>query len=127
MSASEGNSGLADIPVLEMLRTSNEELRLRTNRILSALNGDDITAAEGTGESQVGGGTLPRSEIASITLDLSHARMKPQDLAARLREHTVPVIGYVMRGQFKLDLRTIFPRQDEEVIRAIRALSASHR
>jgi L-seryl-tRNA(Ser) seleniumtransferase len=127
MFASEGSLGFAGIPVLEMLRASDENLRLRANKMLSALNGDDITVAVGTGKSQVGGGTLPRSELASITLDLSHARMKPQEMAARLREQAVPVIGYVARGKLKLDLRTIFPSQDEQVIEAIRALSSSHR
>ena len=33
----------------------------------------------------------------------------------------VPVIGYVARGLFKLDLRTVFPRQDEDVVKAVRA------
>jgi L-seryl-tRNA(Ser) seleniumtransferase len=124
--ARDGASGLAGIPVVEMLRASNEELRKRAQAMSSALIGNDVIATLGTGKSQVGGGTLPRSEIGSITLDLFHARMKPQEMAARLREHSVPVIGYVARGKLKLDLRTIFPSQDEEVIQAIRALSASH-
>ena len=44
------------------------------------------------------------------------------EIAARLRDHAVPVIGYVARGSLKLDLRTIFPRQDAELIAAIRAV-----
>jgi hypothetical protein len=31
------------------------------------------------------------------------------------------VIGYIANDRFKLDLRTIFPQQDDIVIRAIRA------
>jgi L-seryl-tRNA(Ser) seleniumtransferase len=77
----------------------------------------------GEGRSQIGGGTLPRSVMASVTVDLTHAAIKPQEIAARLREHTVPVIGYIERGKLKLDLRTIFPRQDAELISAIRSLS----
>ena len=67
---------------------------------------------------------MPRSVIASVTLDLTHRTLKAQEIASRLREHTVPVIGYIARGKLKIDLRTVFPRQDEELLRAIRALSS---
>jgi len=60
--------------------------------------------------------------IESVVLDLTHGAMKPQELAARLREHPVPVIGYVARGKVKLDLRTVFPRQDAELIAALRSV-----
>jgi hypothetical protein len=42
------------------------------------------------------------------------------DLAARLRHAAPPVLGYIVGGKFKLDLRTIFPRQDEELVRVLR-------
>jgi hypothetical protein len=47
-------------------------------------------------------------------------------MAARLREYSTPIIGYVARGKLKLDLRTIFPSQDVEVIQAIRTLGESN-
>ena len=73
----------------------------------------------GEGRSQIGGGTLPRSAIRSVTLDLLPLNMSVDELAARLRTGTPPVIGYVTGGRFKLDLRTILPHQDEELFRAI--------
>jgi L-seryl-tRNA(Ser) seleniumtransferase len=111
------------IPVLEMLRTSNDELRTRANKILFAVKNRSITAAVGSGKSQVGGGTQPRAVIASVTIDLSHTKFKPQEIATFLRENRLPIIGYVARDKFKLDLRTIFPSQDVEVIEALVALS----
>jgi L-seryl-tRNA(Ser) seleniumtransferase len=113
--------GQKAIPVLEMLQTSNEDLRSRAARIQSALASLPVKVAAGDGQSQVGGGTLPRSAIASVTLDLTHKTIGPQEFAARLRERAVPVIGYISRGIVKIDLRTVFPRQDEELIAAIRA------
>jgi L-seryl-tRNA(Ser) seleniumtransferase len=114
--------GEQGIPVLEMLHASKEELRLRAEKIKSALEGLPIKAVVGEGQAQIGGGTLPRSAIASVTLDLAHHTIKLQEFAANLRERTIPVIGYVARGSLKLDLRTIFPRQDAELIAAIRAV-----
>jgi len=74
----------------------------------------------GEGKSQIGGGTLPRSVIPSITIDLKPETVGLKDLAAALRSRPLPVIGYVAQGRFKLDLRTIFPHQDQEIICALR-------
>jgi L-seryl-tRNA(Ser) seleniumtransferase len=114
--------GEQGIPVLEMLQISNDELRVRAAKIQSALSGVPVTVSVSVGQAQIGGGTLPRSMIESVALDLTHSAIKPQELAARLREHSVPVIGYVARGKVKLDLRTVFPRQDAELIAALRSV-----
>ena len=109
--------GDAAVPVLEMLRTTNDDLRIRAERIIAALDGLPLARrAIGAGRAQIGGGTLPRSVMPSVTLDLTHRTLKPQEMAARLRDSTIPVIGYVARGTLKLDLRTIFPRQDQDVV-----------
>jgi hypothetical protein len=34
------------------------------------------------------------------------------------------VIAYIGRGSVKIDLRTVFPHQDSDVIAALRALAA---
>ena len=118
--ARETSPAFDALPVMALLRLSCDELRLRAQKIVSALDGK-LAVGIGTAKSQVGGGTMPRSALDSITLDVAHPGMTPQDVAARLRGHVPPVIGYVAHGKFKLDLRTIFPRQDEEVILALRA------
>ncbi len=113
--------GNSQIPVLGMLGATAEELRQRAENIRVAIEGLPLRVSVGTGEGRIGGGTLPRSMLPSVTLDLAHHSFPPQQLAARLRDQSLPVIGYVARGAVKLDLRTIFPRQDTELIAAIRA------
>jgi L-seryl-tRNA(Ser) seleniumtransferase len=112
------------IPVVDMLREPVETLRLRADQMVAALAGVPVAAKAGTGRAQVGGGTLPRSAIASVTLDLAPRTITAQELARRLRLQPVPVVGYLARGTLKLDLRTIFPRQDAAVVDAIRAVSS---
>ncbi len=111
----------ADIPILEMLAASTAGLRARAEMIVAALAGHPIAASIGVGQARLGGGSLPRSAMPSITVDLGHSEFKPQEIAARLRQHAVPIVGYIARGTFKLDLRTVFPRQDAEVVAALRA------
>ena len=113
------------IPVLEMMRAGNDELRTRAERIVAALEGCRLRVRVATGRAQVGGGTLPRSAVPSVTIEVSHPALGAQALAARLREQLEPVIAYVGRGNLKLDLRTVFPHQDAAVIRALLAASAA--
>jgi len=110
-----------DIPLLAMLHISNDELRMRAEKIVAELDGLPLKAEIGKGRSQIGGGALPRSIVQSTTLDIIHDRLRPQELAARLRSHTPPIVGYIERGQLKLDLRTVFPDQDAEIVAALRA------
>src|SRR4029077_10283548 len=111
--------GREGIPLLAMLHTSNDELKLRAEKIVAALDGLPLKAEIGKGRSQVGGGALPRSFLESTTLDISHNTLRPQELAARLRSHVPPIVGFVERGKLKLDLRTVFPDQDAEILAAV--------
>ncbi len=117
-------SGQSAIPVLAMLNASNGKLLERAERIIGALasNQPGLKARIGEGKAQIGGGTMPRSVIPSVTIELTMANVPLADFAARLRHGTPPVIGYISGGRFKLDLRTIFPSQDGQIILAVRAL-----
>jgi L-seryl-tRNA(Ser) seleniumtransferase len=113
-----------DAPVLQMLRARNDDLRDRAQRIVAALADLPLTARVGEGRAQIGGGTLPRSTLPSVTVDVVHRALAPQELVRRLRTAAPPVIGYVARGTLRLDLRTIFPRQDADVVNALRAAAS---
>jgi L-seryl-tRNA(Ser) seleniumtransferase len=116
--------GDRNMPVLEMMRAGCDELRSRADRIVAALDGRSLRLRVGTGRAQIGGGTLPRSALPSVTIEVSHPTLGAQALSAALREQPEPVIAYVGRGTVKLDLRTIFPHQDASVIRALQAIAA---
>lgn len=112
---------LLAIPAFALLDASKDGLRARGKRIIAALSTLPISLFLSESESQVGGGTLPRSFISSVTIDLVPKELTVQKFAARLRAATTPIIGRIASGRLKLDLRTIFPGQDEELIRVIRA------
>ena len=107
------------IPALKLLCVPNDALRARAAKIKLALEALPMKTVIGEGKSQIGGGTLPRSTIPSVTLDLQPLNMSLGDFAARLRAGTPPVLGYIAGGRFKLDLRTIFPDEDETLFRVI--------
>jgi len=72
--------------VLEMMRVSNDELRGRAERIVDALKGRLLRLRVATGRAQIGGGTLPRSALPSVTIEVDHPTRGAQAMAARLRE-----------------------------------------
>ena len=113
------------IPAIDLLQVSEEELRARAAAIVDRLEGVPGRIAIGCGTVKVGGGTLPKSIMSSVTIDIVPRNCSLADLAARLRVSNPPVIGYIANDRFKLDLRTIFPQQDELVVAAVRAACAS--
>src|SRR5437868_197170 len=114
-----GKSG--GLPVLAMLDITDDELRVRAEAVLSQIRDLPLRSSIGQGKAQVGGGSLPRAVISSVTLDLLPDKVSVEDFAVTLRRGSPPIIGYVAGGKFKLDLRTIFPRQDGQVVSALRS------
>ena len=114
------NQVLSEIPSLALLQIPKDELRARAAAIVTRLQGLPLKITIGTATAKVGGGTLPKSIVPSITLDLLPENFSLEEFACILRRSCPPVIGYIGDGRFKLDLRTIFSHQDDLVIDAIR-------
>ena len=114
------NHSSENVPVLAMSQTSKDELRARAANIITRLRGLPGRISVGRGAVKTGGGTLPRAVISSISIDIQPENCSANEFAARMRALTPPVIGYIANRTFKLDLRTIFPHQDDTVVDAIR-------
>ena len=119
------NDSISEIPALALLRISKDELRARAAAIFARLRGLPLQITIGRGAVKAGGGTLPRSMISSITIDIVPENCSVRDFATSLRTSVPPVVGYIANERFKLDLRTIFPQQDDAVVDAIRAACAA--
>ena len=107
------------VPIVAMLSIPIPELERRARRIVEALAGSPVQASVASGTAQVGGGSLPRSALRSAVIALQPERYSLEEFSARLRFGTPPVIGYVAGKRYRLDLRTVFQTQDEELIGAI--------
>jgi len=117
------NQRTADIPTLALLQTSENELRARAAAICDELSKmcSGLQIAIGRSTAKAGGGTLPKSTMSSVTIEIIPSNCSVVAFAARLRNSAPPVIGYIANDRFKLDLRTVFPQQDDLVVKAIRA------
>jgi L-seryl-tRNA(Ser) seleniumtransferase len=115
------NQKIGEIPTFTLLQTSGDALRARAAAIASKLADLPMKIAIGRGRAKTGGGTSPKSNLPSVTIDFLPKDRSLADFAASLRKSNPPVIGYIADNRFKVDLRTIFPHQDDRVISAARA------
>jgi L-seryl-tRNA(Ser) seleniumtransferase len=115
--ADKGN----EVPALAMLQITTGELRVRAEALLAQIRALPLRGSIGESKAHVGGGSLPRAVIPSVALDLRPDKISLEEFATRLRCGSPPIVGYIVGGKFKLDLRTIFPRQDAQVVSALRS------
>jgi L-seryl-tRNA(Ser) seleniumtransferase len=115
------NQAVTKLPAIGLLQVAESELRNRAAVIRTGLSDLPLQIEIGRSRAKVGGGTLPKSTLSSVTIEIVPGHCSPADLAARLRKSAPPLIGYIANNRFKIDLRTILPHQDHAVVDAIRA------
>ena len=113
--------GPGSLPLRHMLADSCDALRVRVQALVQACAGLPVKASVGEGRAQVGGGTMPGAVIPSVTLDLKPESLSLAEFAARLRAGQPPVVGYITGQRLKIDLRTVFPEQDNRLVPVLRA------
>ena len=107
-------------PVPEMLATDPSELRARAERMAKELAPDiDVEAVDSEG--RVGGGGAPGVVLPSAALAL------PASWASALRTGEPPVVGRVSDGRLLLDLLTVAPDAEADLLRAVRAVAEAAR
>jgi len=113
------NQETEQIPVLALLTTPIATLQQRAEKLIENLRVLPLTARIVESKSEIGGGALPRSSIPSIALELTAQIFSPNELAKLLRHAAPAVVGYIAQGKFRLDLRTVFPAQDDLIAEAL--------
>src|SRR5262249_54444984 len=113
------------IPFVRMLRTPVEEVRKRAEALREKLQAARLLKAEIiAGESLVGGGSAPTSTLPSFLLAIAVESLSADELAARLRANSPPVVVRVEEGRVLLDLRTVLEDEEAELLRALVEIAA---
>ncbi len=105
-----------DIPTLKNLAETTANLQARADQILAKIG--VVSKAKLTTTHSIattGGGTMPTSQIPSIAIAISPISIHLNTLSHALRTGKPAIVGYTEQENFLLDLRTIFPWQDEVV------------
>ncbi|MGD0653048.1 MAG: L-seryl-tRNA(Sec) selenium transferase [Thermoguttaceae bacterium] len=114
------------VPLLRLLTTSAENLKNRAERLapqMAALK-TLVGSAEAISDvTYLGGGSIPTQQLPTWCVALRPASWPVDRLAAALRTGAPAVVGRVREDRLLLDLRSVFPRQDAEMLSALEALS----
>lgn len=110
----------AEIPILRMLTSSNEELRERAGRLAAALAPLAPVELQAE-ESQVGGGSFPHATLPTMAVAVDPGTMGADAVALRLRLAPAPVIARIKSGKLLLDSRTISDRDIPAIAQALAA------
>jgi L-seryl-tRNA(Ser) seleniumtransferase len=108
----------AEVPVMQMLSLTAEELEQRARSLAEGLNVELVTS-----ESALGGGAGPTSTFPTTLIAITHPSKSAQEIEQELRNYSPPIIGRIAEGKVLLDLRTVFDDQ----LPVIRAALASIR
>jgi len=112
------------IPILRMMRLTPLGIGKRAETLAAKVASSKLRAEIIDGESVIGGGAAPSAVLPTRLIALSCAGLNADELAARLRASDPPVIARVEDGRVLLDLRTVFPEQDEIVTAALSRIAA---
>jgi len=113
------------IPTLRMMRLSKEEIGGRAGALVEKLRSWVLSVEIVDGESVIGGGAAPSAVLPTRLVAVARDGMSADEVAARLRAYDPPVIARVEEGRVLLDLRTVFPGQDEIIVQALTQVSAA--
>jgi L-seryl-tRNA(Ser) seleniumtransferase len=117
-----------EFPVYRAAAADPDALERRGEKIRTAagMDGTARVSIEVVATSAVfGGGTSPEKRFDSRALAVASDDLSADELAAKLRSGSPPVVGRVEEGRVLLDLRSVMPEEDGILERALREVAGS--
>ncbi|MBI1902174.1 MAG: L-seryl-tRNA(Sec) selenium transferase [Planctomycetia bacterium] len=113
-----------EVPLLTMLTTPPENLMGRAQRLAEQLRGVAVVkSAEAVADvTYLGGGSVPTQQLPTWCVLIEPVGMSVDDLSRELRSGTPAVMGRVQQDRFLLDLRSVPPRHDRDLLTAVEAI-----
>lgn len=118
------------IPALRMMRISKADIGKRAEALAAQLASSQSASRKFEieiidGESVIGGGAAPSSVLPTRLLALSSNNLSADEFADLLRSSDPPIIARVESGRVLLDLRTVFPEQDQTIAAVLTGLATN--
>jgi len=108
-----------EVPVWRMISMPLAEIDHRASRWANEIGAGSHVV---DGVSMVGGGSLPGESLPTRLLSIPVSGRSADDLARALRSGNMPVVGRIDHDELLLDPRTVQPREDEALIKALRTV-----
>ena len=112
------------VPALRMMRLSAADIGRRVDAVVMQLkkSAPKLKVELLPGESITGGGAAPGKGLPTRLLAVTSNDKSADQLAALLRQNAPPIVARVEEDKLVLDLRTVFPAQDDAIVTALAKL-----
>jgi len=108
------------IPAMRMMSVSKTEIAGRAEAIAEKILSSTVSVEVIDGESVIGGGAAPSAVLPTRLMAVTCRGLSADELSACLRVFDPPIVARVEQGRVLLDLRTVFPSQDEVIAQALK-------
>ena len=108
---------LRDIPILNMISASKEDMLAKAERLAAALKAanPDLIAELVEVEDQIGGGSAPMVRLPGYAVAVSQGDRSAKSIERQLRKGSTPVVARIQNDQLLLCVRTIFEEDFESI------------
>ena len=115
------------IPALRFMRIPREELLRHAEALAARLRESchQLQIEVVPCSSLVGGGAAPGWDLPSHGVAIAAQAIGADELLSRLRGNDPPVVARIEEGRVLLDLRTVFPAEDEEIVAALQRIDGN--
>ena len=107
-----------EVPALALIRQTPARIRARAEALLARV--PELCAELLPGSSVAGGGATPEQSIPTWLIAIDCANLPEAE--RRLRAADPPVVARIENEKLILDLRTVFPEEEEDLAAALRSL-----
>ncbi len=115
---------IEEIPVLAALHATKEAITRRARAFVRrARSIGALSLKIMDGASVVGGGSAPETQLPTTLIGVASERMSADEIEKRLRRNRPPVIVRIAEDQVVLDLRTVAPADEKDLMEALRGVS----
>ncbi len=127
VAAYRSGRAIEEIPVQAALHASKETINRRAHAFLQRAQnlGDGLRLSLIDGNSVIGGGSAPETKLPTTLISVTSQSQSANELEGILRRHSPPIIARIVDDQLVIDLRTVTPAGEEEILAALSKLATA--
>ncbi|WP_186430833.1 L-seryl-tRNA(Sec) selenium transferase [Clostridium sp. BSD9I1] len=117
------NLAIEQIPTLHMILSDENIHEKRAYKLLEMLKKELDSSWKlkvDRDYSMVGGGSMPEEKISTYVVKIKNSIYKPMQLEGMLRKNEPPIIIRISRDEIIMDLRTIYDKDFEIIVEALK-------
>jgi L-seryl-tRNA(Ser) seleniumtransferase len=124
LDAHRRGAAFTEVPALRMLAATRAEIERRARAFVrrARRDADELSFEIVAGLSAIGGGSAPTTHPPTALVALTHRRLTASALDASLRRARPPVVARIIEDRVVIDLRTVAPQEEAELLAALSAL-----